>query len=905
MAVLERLLFETSLDCIKLLDLDGRLLQINRNGCRALEVDDFEVLRGRPWPELWPEPVQEAVRCAVQQAREGRSAQFTAPYVSPRGTAKWWDVGVWPVPDEHGEVKAMLAVSRDISELQRSRRKEAATAARLEFLLEATQVGYWEADLATGCARTSMHHDRCFGYTEPVAKWGVEIFLEHVHPQDRAGVRSALEQALEHATPLAQTFRVIWPEGSVHWLSAHYAFHRNRDDFSVRLIGSVRDITERKQAVAEAQATAKAASKRALRMALAAETERARLDALLEAAPAGIAYAAKSGALVLVNAANRALWGNHPVADDVGQYQEWKGWWADGSERHGQRIQPHEWGLARALAGEEVQGDLIEIEPFGAPGIRKAVLLRASPVRDPDGCIMGAVVAQMDITDRVRAEAELRASEAKLRIITDAMPQMVWSTRPDGFHDYYNRQWYAFTGVPEGSTNGEGWAGMFHPEDQRHAWERWRHSLDTGEPYEVEYRLRHCSGQYRWVLGRALPVRNDRGRIIRWMGTCTDIHESKLAQEALQNSEESLRQADHRKDEFLAMLAHELRNPLAPITTAAQLLRSDLGDPQRVAKASAIISRQVRHLNDLVNDLLDVSRVTRGLVHLDLETLDLQEALLAAVEQVRPLIQAREHVLTIDLESTPRWVRADRTRCIQMVANLLHNAAKYTPAGGRIWLDTHAGSGYVRVQVRDNGDGIDAALLPHIFDLFTQADRTLDRSQGGLGIGLPLVRALAEMHGGRISAQSPGRGLGSTFALELPVAEAPQAAAVQADTRRVARPAAGLRIALVDDNADAAQTLAALLQSQGHEVSVFGCAGELLERGIEPPPQVCILDIGLPDMSGHELARRLRQRPELAACRLYALTGYGQERDRSASREAGFDEHFVKPVDPVVLLSKL
>ena len=856
--------------------------------------------------ELWPAPVRDVVQRAIQQAREGQSTRFTAPYVSPRGTPKWWDVSVWPVTDEHGRLEAMLAVSRDISELQRAREEQAETTARLEFLLEATQVGYCEVDLATGRTRTSPAYDRCFGYNDPVAKWGIEIFLDHVHPQDRASVRAALEQALAHSTPLAQTFRVTWPDGSVHWLSTHCNFYCNRDGSPPRLLSSVRDVTERRTAVAEAQATVKAATQRALRMALAAETERARLEALLQAVPAGISYADTSGALVLVNAANRALWGNHPVAGNVGEYQAWTGWWADGSARHGQRIQPHEWGLARALAGEEVQGDLIEIEPFGAPGTRKAVLLRASPVCDPDGGIVGAVVAQIDITDRVRAESGLRASEAKLRTITDAMPQMIWSTRPDGFHDYFNRQWYEFTGVPEGSTNGEGWAGMFHPEDRSHAWECWRHSLATGEPYEVDYRLRHRSGQYRWVLGRALPVRDDSGRIIRWMGTCTDIHESKLAQEALQRSEESLRQADRRKDEFLAMLAHELRNPLAPITSAAQLLQGGLSDPQRVVKVSAIISRQVGHLTDLVNDLLDVSRVTRGLVHLHLETFEVQEALRASVEQVRPVIEARRHALTIELGSGPLWVRADRTRCIQMVANLLHNAAKYTPAGGRIWLDAHArDGGRVQVQVRDNGDGIDAALQPHIFDLFTQADRTLDRSQGGLGLGLPLVRALAEMHGGRISAQSPGRGLGSTFSLELPAAEPPQPSAAPADTPRRASSAAGLRIALVDDNADAAQTLAALLQTHGHEVSVFGSAGELLDHGIEPPPQVCILDIGLPDMSGHELARRLRLRPELASCRLYALTGYGQERDRSASREAGFDEHFVKPVDPALLLARL
>ena len=902
LAAMGPLLFESSPDCVKVLDTEGRLLRMNRNGRCALEIDDFETVRGRYWHELWPAASQDSVRTAVRKARAGEPVRFTAPCPTALGTPKWWDINVSAVSNAQGQVVAILAVSRDITELLQARQEQAETVARLQFILDTTQVGYWELDLATGRARTSLSHNRCFGYAEPVAEWGIEIFLRHVHAEDRARVQSTLEQALARRRSLAQTFRVVWPDGSVHWLSAHADVYRDGDGPPRRLLGSVRDVTEQKKADAQI----KAASQRALRMAQAAETQRARLDALLEAAPVGIAYADASGALVLVNAANRALWGEHPLSSHVSEYGEWKGWWADSSARHGQRIQPGEWGLARALAGEDVPGDLIEIEPFDALGTRKAVLLRASPVRDPDGGITGAVVAQMDITDRVRAEAALRESEGRLRTITDAVPQMVWSTRPDGFHDYYNRQWYAFTGVVEGSTDGEGWSGMFHPEDQPRAWERWRHSLATGETYEIEYRLRHHTGQYRWVLGRALPVRDEAGRIVRWMGTCTDIHEWKIAQEALQRSEESLRRADQRKDEFLAMLAHELRNPLAPIATAAQLLRVSLHDAQRVAKASAIISRQVQHMTEIVNDLLDVSRVTRGLVHLDLETFDLKDAVHAAIEQVRPLLESRDHALSAPLGAVPLWIRGDRTRCIQMVANLLSNAAKYTPPGGRISLEAQAsGDGHVRLQVQDNGDGIDVQLLPHVFDLFTQAERNPDRSQGGLGIGLALVKTLTQMHGGRVSAQSAGRAQGSTFTLELPAAAPPQPSCTGVDTLHAAGGASGMRIALVDDNTDAAQTLAALLQAYGHQVSVFGRASELLLADIEPPPQVCILDIGLPDMSGHELARRLRQRPALAACKLYALTGYGQERDRSASREAGFDEHFVKPLDPAVLLSKL
>jgi PAS domain S-box-containing protein len=300
-------------------------------------------------------------------------------------------------------------------------------------------------------------------------------------------------------------------------------------------------------------------------MVVSAETERLRLDATLQAAPVGISMADSQGKLVLANAENQTLWGAHPMSESVDEYAEWKGWWADGSKKHGQRLEPHEWALARALTGAEPRHDIVEIAPFDQPLARKTIYLRASPMRDANQRIVGAVVAQMDITRRVETEAARRDTESKFRTIANAMPQMVWSTLPDGTHDYFNQQWYDFTGLPLGSTDGHLWSQAFHPDDRAHASALWQRSLATGELYEVHYRLRHHSGQYHWTLGRALPVRDEAGVITRWMGTCTDIHDQKIA-------EEELRQSNHRKDDFLAMLAHELRNPLAPISTAAQLL---------------------------------------------------------------------------------------------------------------------------------------------------------------------------------------------------------------------------------------------------------------------------------------------------------------------------------------------
>ncbi len=493
-------------------------------------------------------------------------------------------------------------------------------------------------------------------------------------------------------------------------------------------------------------------------------------------------------------------------------------------------------------------------------------------------------------SERLHGQSALAASEAKFRTIADAMPQMVWSTRPDGFHDYYNQQWYDFTGVTPGDTDGERWALMFHPDDREAAWARWEHSLASGETYEVQYRLRDHTDEYRWVLGRALPVRDAQGRIIRWMGTCTDIHDQKLA-------ENELRLANQRKDEFLAMLAHELRNPLAPISTAAQVMRLRYNDADYVKRASEIIARQVRHMTDLVDDLLDVSRVTRGLVQMAREPVDLKAVVNGAMEQARPLIEARHHELTLRMAATPAWVGGDRTRLTQAISNLLNNAAKYTQQHGRIELQLGMQGEQAFVTVRDNGSGIAPTLLPHVFDLFTQGERTPDRAQGGLGLGLALVKSIAAQHGGAVRVDSAGHGQGSSFTITLPAIAAPQLQAAPGLEAQAPAPAVARRVVIVDDNQDAGASLASALEASGHSTVLFDDAQSLLDARDLGSIDAYILDIGLPGIDGYQLARQLRQSGHCPQALLVALTGYGQAHDFTLSKAAGFDHHLVKPAD--------
>jgi signal transduction histidine kinase len=369
-------------------------------------------------------------------------------------------------------------------------------------------------------------------------------------------------------------------------------------------------------------------------------------------------------------------------------------------------------------------------------------------------------------------------------------------------------------------------------------------------------------------------------------------------------AEQALKTADRQKDEFLAMLAHELRNPLAPIRTVSELLARTVGGDANLKSSVEILRRQSAHLSRLVDDLLDVSRITRQRVELRREPVLVADVVRQAIETVEPLIRERHHDLRIHSSFGPLCVNGDSARLVQCVVNLLTNAAKYTQPEGRIDITTGERGGWVSIEVRDNGAGIPPSLLPRIFDLFVQSDRTLDRSEGGLGIGLSVVRSLVRMHGGEVTARSEGDGRGSTFAIELPRVEFVAAAGA---AHSVATATSG-RILVVDDNQDAADSLGMMLELDGHQTRVVYSGQAAIAEARSFTPDVILLDIGLPEMDGYDVARLLRRDPVLAKVRLVALTGYGQPEDRDRALKAGFDDHLVKPVAPqdlAVTLEKL
>jgi signal transduction histidine kinase len=513
----------------------------------------------------------------------------------------------------------------------------------------------------------------------------------------------------------------------------------------------------------------------------------------------------------------------------------------------------------------------------------------STPIFGDDGRIQCISHSTSDVTGQVRSAAALRDSERRFRALVNATADVVYRMSPDWTQI---RQLEGRGFIKDTTDPLEFWLDEYIPvEDQELVHNTIREAIEGRKVFELEHRVFRVDGSCGWTLSRAVPMVDASGTIYEWIGAASDITERKEA-------EEKLKEADRRKDEFLAMLAHELRNPLAPIGAAAELLQLANLNDERVRQTSQIIGRQVLHMTHLIDDLLDVSRVTRGLVKLEKTPLDIRHILMDAVEQVTPLIRARRHHLALHLPPDATTVTGDEKRLVQVMTNILTNAAKYTPEGGMLELRADVQASHVLIAVIDNGIGMAPEMAARAFDLFSQAERTPDRSSGGLGLGLALVKSLVELHGGTVSCESRGIGQGSRFTVclpRLPVQDGRDSSHGPGSGTQGASDA--LRVMVVDDNIDAATMLAMLLEAMGHQVLVEERPGRALELARKTSPQVCLLDIGLPDMDGNALAQRLRAQPETAGAVLIAVTGYGQESDRERSFAAGFDHYLVKPID--------
>jgi len=616
------------------------------------------------------------------------------------------------------------------------------------------------------------------------------------------------------------------------------------------------------------------------------------LHSLLEKLPVAAYTCDADGLITFFNEPAAELWGsrprlNHPADRWCGSFRLFT---SDGSPIS----HPECWMALAINTGETQSGKEIVIER--PDGTRISGLAHATPIRDGRGRVAGAVNILIDIGERQRADA----AHARLAAIVESSDDAIVGKTLDGRIVSWNSGAQRLFGYTAEEAVGQ-FVTLIIPAERMQEEAEILGKLVRGERVDHYETVRMAKdGRLLDISLTSSPIRDGSGRIIGASKVARDITERKRQEERMRALHEELRAADRAKNDFLAMLAHELRNPLAPIRNVVEILHLTDGAPPELRSALGVIDRQLSHMTRLVNDLMDVSRISRNKLELRKERVDLARILDDAVEAARPLLAARAHDFGMDLPPEPIWLDADPTRLAQAIANLLNNAAKYTERGGRVRLSARREGGRAVITVRDSGMGIPPEALATIFEKFAQLDRSLDKSEGGLGIGLHLARHLAEMHGGTLSASSKGTGQGSEFTLTVPVALAPRAEDPTAAAGE-ARRGRSFRILVVDDSRDGADSLGLLLEKSGHTVRIAYDGLRAVEVAKEFQPDVVLLDLGLPKLNGYEAAEHIRQLPEGKDTTLIALTGLSQEMARMRSREAGFDVHLVKPVDPVAL----
>ena len=576
-------------------------------------------------------------------------------------------------------------------------------------------------------------------------------------------------------------------------------------------------------------------------------------DAVFEVDGGLVIQAANGPALVLLEAASSRIGGTLPFFDAAALLQD----------ARGKRIKR---ALRNSSGGRLFELDICSIEDNGA------------------------LVIARDITYYANLQSDL---QNRFQVMADCAPVMIWMADTRKLRDWFSRPWFDFRNRTREQEIGEGWTQGIHPSDHDRCIEIYRRSFDAREVFSMDYRLQRRDGQYRWVLDNGSPRYAANGTFAGYIGSCLDIHDRKELERHASEQARALLETDRRKDEFLAMLAHELRNPLAPIETSAEILeRLHLTQPA-VATATGVINRQVRHMRRLIDDLLDVSRFSSGKIALEAAPFVLKDLVNAAVDATAARRVEHKNALTVDLQGGEAVLKGDVVRLTQALSNLLDNASKFSPDGTTVSLSAKLIGNRLHIRVTDKGVGISEEFLSQAFDMFVQFEPGLSRAGGGLGIGLTVAREIARLHGGQLTGQSAGTGQGSEFLFDIP---AEHVAPALSDDGTAAVTDVSLRVLVVEDGNDARESLAELLRLLGHEVAEACDARQAMDKGPPFQPDVVLCDIGLPDKSGYVLVGELRAAISPEPVLIAALTGYGMPADRASGLQVGFDEYLVKPI---------
>lgn len=714
----------------------------------------------------------------------------------------------------------------------------------------------WIADPNGNCTFLSNSWLKFAGQSSEAALG--RSWLETVHPEDQAAARHAFAEAQSAQRPFRIEHRFRRSDGSECWVLNTVEPRFDTQRHFVGFVGSVVDISDRREA----------------------EEARALLAAIAQFSSDAMITKSLQGVITSWNQGAAQIFG-YTAKEAIGQSIML----LVPSERRAEE----EHILERLRAGERIEH--FETVRVAKDGRLLDISLTVSPILDASGRISGASAVARDITARKRIEAALRDREEMFRTLADNISQLAWMADSSGQVFWYNQRWFDYTGMSTSEMRDGGWRKVHHPEHLERVVERMQRSWATGELWEDTFPIRGQNGEYRWFLSRAVPIRDERGRVVRWFGTNTDISERREIEAALTRARDAAEAAGRAKDQFLAVLSHELRTPLTPVQMAITALDADATLPAALRADLSMIRRNVELEIRLIDDLLDLSRIRFGKVKLRPRPLDLNELVGQACDDCRSAMREKRIHLAADLDPAIGLLSADPARLKQILWNVLRNATKFTPEGGSIEVSTARVGDTARIVVRDNGAGIAPDHLPRIFGAFEQPRGD---ELGGLGLGLAITRSLVELHGGKIVAESPGVDRGSSFTIELPAAaiSADEFGATAADG--VAEKPLGLKLLVVEDHADTVRLLKRLLEISGYSVRTATTVAEALAAAENAPFDVLVSDVGLPDGSGYDLMRQLLPRRSV---RGIAMSGYGMDEDIRRSHDAGFAEHLVKPID--------
>ena len=1003
---------ESISDAFVALDRDWRIIYQNAEAERLNGKPRTEVIGKTHWEE-WSVSVGTNVERQYRRAMAQQiPVHFQHHYYQPPTYDMWLEIHAYPHED------GLDIFFRDISDRKQAEVALREREARLRLALRAAKMGTWQVDLRTGAVQFDEALNQIFGLSSTPENR--DEWRECLYPEDRDQVEQVFQKAVASEGEYDIEYRIVWSDGSLHWVISRGDIIRDEVGQPIRAIGVIADISERKQAQQELQKSLQTlstlikasplpivvikpdmtvqlwnpATERVFGWSetevlgqpipIVPEEKREECRQVRAAVAKGEIFAGvetyrckRDGSTVIVSISAAPLYDESGsvnaimlIFQDITEQQQAESALRESEERAQLAIKVGRLGTWRY----DPDTNLVEIdkrmreiwgEPDDAfkiplpkvmerihPDDRTRVASAVSSALDPklsgtyeidyrircsDGTErwvsangqaqfegegiarrpIGFTGTALDISDRKQTEATLRQSEERYRYLAESIPQLVWTANTDGMLIDVNQRWSDFTGLTLTQAQAAGWQAIVHPDDIPTLRQNWAAAQQAGTSYRAEGRMRGADGEYRWHLHQAVPLKNEQGQVIKWFGTATDIENQKqldqqrqrlLEQEQVARAEAET--ANRIKDEFLAVLSHELRSPLNPILGWSKLLLTGKLDATKTTQALQTIERNAKLQAQLIEDLLDVSRILRGKLSFNMDPVNLASTISAAIETVQLAAQAKSIQIQTVLDPDIGQVLGDSARLQQVIWNLLTNAVKFTLSGGRVEIRLQRVGSLAQITVSDTGKGIEPDFLPHVFEYFRQEDGATTRKFGGLGLGLAIVRHLVELHGGTVRAESAGVGQGATFSVSLPLLK-PELSIKNEDkssyTTLDKLPLNGMRILVVDDEVDTRELIAFILEQAGAKVTTAVSAMEALQVIAQTKLDVLVSDIGMPDMDGYMLMRQIRamQSERNSQIRAIALTAYAGEIDQQQALAAGFQLHIPKPIDPEVLIEAI